>query len=144
MQKRTHLLFAVLLFLMLNNILEFPIYLSIFVIVGALIPDIDLFPRKYHRKICHNIWFLLICLMMGYQFLEFNQTILIVFSIGFISHLISDSITPMGIMFLWPIKKPKIKGPIRTGSILEYIIALFILLGIFSIMGFVKISFALI
>lgn len=139
MQKRTHLLFAVLLFLILNKVLNFPLYVSVFALAGALLPDVDLFPRKYHRKIAHNIWFLGICLAIGFVFFDFNRMIAFALSIGYFSHLLSDSLTPMGIMPFWPFKKPKFSGPIRTGGIMEYAVALFILLGIFSLIGIIKI-----
>jgi len=134
MRKYTHLIFAFLLFLLLNIILKYSIYLALFALVGALIPDLDLKFGKLHRKLFHNIWFLGFLIFLGLHFKIINQTIAIIISIGFISHLIIDSFTPSGIMFLWPIKQPKIKGPVKTGSLNEYsvVIILLLIIGIIS------------
>lgn len=62
----------------------------------------------------------MIALSIGFYFSLIDKTVAIIFSIGFVSHLIADSMTHKGIMPLWPIEKPKFKGPIKTGSIWEY------------------------
>jgi len=140
MQKKTHLIFALLFFLILNKIFHFPLYTSVFAIIGTIIPDIDLRPRKYHRKICHNLFFLGLLLIIGYNFFGFSNTVAIVFSMGFVSHLISDSFTPMGIMPLWPLKKPKFNGKVSTGSIEEYLISIGMLFVILVLLGIVNIA----
>lgn len=118
MKKLTHLIFAFLLFSLFNFILNFQIYFSVFAFIGALFPDLDL--GFYHRKLFHNLWILMIALSIGFYFSLIDKTVAIIFSIGFVSHLIADSMTHKGIMPLWPIEKPKFKGPIKTGSIWEY------------------------
>jgi len=105
--------------------------MSIFAFVGVLLPDLDIKFRKYHRKLCHNIWFLVIILFIGFSFNLLNKTSAIVVSIGFFSHLIGDALTHRGIMPLWPIKKPKFNGPIKTGGFGEYLIILILLLMIY-------------
>jgi len=122
MQKTTHLIFAFLLFVVFGFILNFPLELAIVALIGTLIPDIDIKPRKWHRKVCHNLWFLMIILFIGFYYFSISRTIAIVFSIGFISHLIADSLTHSGIMPFWPIKKPRFRGPIRTGGTGEYLL----------------------
>lgn len=137
MQKHTHLIFALLLFLMLNFILHFPIYLSLFAFLGAMLPDLDIKIRKLHRKIFHNIWFLAIVLFILFQLRYIDKAVAIAFSIGFISHLIADSMTHMGIMPLWPIEKPKFNGPFRTGSLGEYALLLVMIAAVFFIAGWI-------
>ena len=120
MQKYTHLIFAFLLFILFNFIFHFPIYLSLFAFLGAMLPDLDIKIKKMHRKIFHNIWFLLITLTLLFKLGLIDRTIAIIFSIGFISHLIADSLTHTGIMPFWPIEKPRFSGPFRTGSLGEF------------------------
>ena len=130
MQKITHLIFAFFVLILFGLVLNFPIYLSFFAFVGVLIPDIDTKFRKFHRKLFHNIWFLIIALFVLFN-LGLERTAAIVFSIGFLSHLIGDSLTHRGIMPLWPIESPKFNGPVKTGGFGEYLIILVLLLMIY-------------
>lgn len=133
MQKYTHLVFALLLFLLLNQVFHFPMYLALFAFMGAMLPDMDLKVKKLHRKIFHNIWFLMIVLFVLFELAFIDQRVAIVFSIGFISHLIADSLTHMGIMPLWPIKKPHFNGPFKTGKMGEYLLLTIMILIIFFV-----------
>ena len=134
MEKMTHLILAFLVLLLFGFVLNFSIYMAIFAFVGVLIPDLDIKTRRYHRKLFHNIWVLIIFLFLGFTSgIFFNREIGIIFSIGFISHLIGDSLTHNGIMPLWPIKKPNFNGPIKTGGLGEYLIVLVLLLLIYLI-----------
>ena len=126
----THLILAFLVLLLFGFVLSFPIYMAFFAFLGVLLPDLDVRPRKLHRKLFHNIWFLIIVLFIAYN-LGIDKNTAIILSIGFISHLIGDSLTHKGIMPLWPIKKPKFNGPIKTGGFGEYLIVLVLLLLIY-------------
>jgi membrane-bound metal-dependent hydrolase YbcI (DUF457 family) len=106
--------------------------MAFFAFIGVLLPDLDVRPRKLHRKLFHNVWFLIIVLFVAYN-LGIDKNTAIILSIGFISHLIGDSLTHKGIMPLWPIKKPKFNGPIKTGGFGEYLIVLVLLLLIYWI-----------
>ena len=130
MQRMTHLIMAFLTLLLFGFVLTFPIYMAFFAFVGVLLPDLDIKPRKYHRKLCHNIWFLMIVLFIAYN-LGVDRTCAIIISIGFFSHLISDALTHKGITPLWPIKKLKFNGPIKTGGFGEYLLVLVLLLLIY-------------
>lgn len=132
MQKVTHIIFAFFVLILFGLVLNFPIYMSLFAFVGVLIPDIDTKSRRFHRKLFHNIWFLIIALFAVFN-LGFDRTVAIVFSIGFLSHLIGDSLTHRGITPLWPIEKPKFNGPVKTGGFGEYLIILILLLLIYWI-----------
>lgn len=134
MEKMTHIILAFLILLLFGFILNFPIYMAAFAFVGTLIPDLDIRLRKYHRKLFHNIWMLTILLFIGFiSGIFFSREVGIIFSIGFISHLIGDSLTHNGIMPLWPIKKPKFNGPIKTGGLEEYLIVIVLLLMIYLV-----------
>ena len=137
MQKYTHLLFALLFFLLLNQYFHFPLYLAVFAFIGAAIPDLDLKIRKMHRKIFHNLWFLVIVIFVLLEAAVFDQKVAIVFSLGFISHLVADSLTHMGIMPLWPIKIPKFNGPFRTGGLGEFGILIGLIIVVFIVAGFI-------
>jgi inner membrane protein len=115
-------------------VLNFPIYMAFFAFIGALIPDLDIKTRKYHRKLFHNIWMLIILLFIGLSTgIFFSREAGIVFSIGFLSHLVGDSLTHNGIMPLWPVKKPKFNGPVKTGGLGEYLIVIVLLLMIYLV-----------
>jgi inner membrane protein len=131
MQKWTHLVFAALLFSVFNFVLHMPLYFSIFAFIGAVIPDLDI--GFMHRKLLHNLWALGIMLLAGLKFGLMDNTVAIAFGLGFISHLVADSLTHMGVMPLWPITKPKIHGPVKTGGMGEFIVLAALLFILFNI-----------
>jgi inner membrane protein len=133
MEKMTHIIMAFLVLLIFGFVLNFPLYMAVYAFIGVLIPDIDTKTKKYHRKLLHNLWILIIILFVGLSAGLFDRGAAIIFSIGFVSHLIGDSITHQGIMPLWPIKKPKFNGPISTGSIGEYLVVVILLIMIYWI-----------
>ena len=67
-----------------------------------------------------------------------DRSTAIAFSIGFVSHLIADAMTPMGIKPLWPLGLPHIKGPVKTGSLMEWVIAIVLLIAIGCVTGIVQ------
>ncbi len=131
MQKWTHLVFAALLFVIFNFALHMPLYLSVFAFIGAMIPDLDI--GFMHRKLLHNVWALLIMLVAGLKFGLIDNTVAIAFSLGFVSHLAADALTHMGVMPFWPITKPKIHGPIKTGGLGEFVLLAALLFVIYNI-----------
>ena len=143
MKKRTHLIFAILLFLLLNGIFSFPLAFAVFAAAGALAPDIDLFSMVLHRKLLHNLWALAIFVFVGMSISLFDKSAAIAFSIGFVSHLIADAMTPMGIKPLWPMGLPHIKGPIKTGSLGEWVIVILLLFAVGYVAGIVQIRLPL-
>ena len=132
MEKMTHLIMAFLVLILFGFILTFPIYMAFFAFAGVLLPDLDLKTRRFHRKLCHNIWFLILVLFVAYN-LGLDRTTAIIISIGFLSHIIADALTHRGVAPLWPIKKPKFNGPIKTGGLGEYLIVLVLLLLIYLV-----------
>lgn len=138
----THLVFSFLIGLFLidyisvsNKILYF-----VFLILFSSVPDIDksnskigkkfgLFSKLIyfifgHRKFFHSFLFI----VAFYLILSiFSNLISIVFLIATISHLILDALTPEGIVPFYPLSY-RFKGVIRTGSFVEKIIFLVIII----------------
>jgi inner membrane protein len=131
MQKWTHLVFAILLFAAFNFILHAPLYFSVFVLIGALIPDLDV--GFLHRKLLHNVWALGLMILIGLKFGLMDYGVATVFGLGYLSHLAADALTHMGVMPFWPISKPKIHGPIRTGGLGELALLVVLLFVLFNI-----------
>ncbi|MEM7813414.1 MAG: metal-dependent hydrolase [Candidatus Aenigmatarchaeota archaeon] len=135
--RKTHLLFAVLLFLLLQQALRLPAALALFALAGALAPDLDL--RFMHRKLLHNMWALLIFAWAGISSGLLFMPQAVAFAIGWVSHLVADSLTHTGVMPLWPIPAPRFKGAIRTGGAGELALMLGLLVAIGVALGIVKV-----
>lgn len=121
MERKTHLaagfLISLILYKYLSNNLVIPI-----ILVASVFPDIDwfldkvvfkdksivktiwvkIFKRGMHRTILHNLWVLIIISFIMIYYLGLSILLTLVFSIGFLSHLILDSLTVSGIYWLWP------------------------------------------
>jgi len=138
MMFKTHLafgfltaLFAVQYLHPFNQIL----FLAI-ILFSSIFPDID-HPKsklgKYipfnsilfeHRGFFHSFLVLPLISLLLVLFSKVGYAIPII--IGYSSHLVSDAVTKEGIMVLHPLSKYKIKGFIKTGKSLEYVLFIFI------------------
>jgi|TARA_Y100000310_G_scaffold324156_1_gene385662 inner membrane protein len=147
---KTHLAFGVLIGLIVLNIFTFEnkILFSIFLIIGAILPDIDIMTSKVgskfrplswflgmlfgHRGLIHTIYvpilvFILLTLF-GYSLLGYG------FLIGYLSHLIIDALNIKGVSFFKPLIKLHIRGFIKSGGILEYLLlSIIVILIIFMV-----------
>lgn len=147
---KTHL--AVTLFFVLI-LLPFVSYKIIFIGISLLatyIPDIDIKNSKIGRKIIfrplqffakhrgafHSFSFLF---LITFILLMIIPRIALGFFVGYVSHLLADSLTISGIIPFPPWKK-KISGNLRTGSSAEKI--LFFILLIADVLLIVKYIFA--
>lgn len=99
MQDVTHLLFA----LALAYVLDLPV---VYAMIGGLLPDVDLLIAAWlpitHRGIMHTPLF------MGFSaaslYLASNRrAVAAALGIGMLSHLYLDSLTPLGIKWLYPV-----------------------------------------
>lgn len=120
MKKTTHLLaggliFACFLKLDTSNAPYF--WASL---LGAYSPDIDALPffMSYHRKLCHNIVFLSLSLLTLYA-LFMPTVVLQLFFLGFVSHILLDSLTVTGINIVRPFGEMTIRGPFHTGDMFD-------------------------
>lgn len=122
MTRTSHICLGLFLFAISYKLLGFNPYVAPLVVVGSIFPDLDFKKsvRSLHRKLLHNIWVLiLICYCLSYYIgIEYAEA----FALGFLSHLLADAMTPMGIYPLYPIERPhiKIRTGIKTGSKAEY------------------------
>ncbi len=139
---RTHLAFGVLVFFLLNLILEIPnrTLFFVFVLFGALIVDIDmkksragnhwyLRPFQFftkHRGVIHSIFFgLMVSLLISW----INYWAGFGFFVGYLSHLFLDILTKSGVAVFWPLSKKKFNLGIKSGGIIEEVIFVLLLLG---------------
>ena len=145
MRYYTHLAFSFLVGVLLIKYLSISNQiLFILLFMGfSLLPDIDKVQSKIsskiklvsfvirfflgHRGLMHSIWIPLLFYLLLFMF---SFDIAIAISFGYLSHLILDGLTPSGVKLFWPLKK-KLKGFIRTGSLVEYL--LFVLLLILDV-----------
>jgi inner membrane protein len=150
---KTHLVFGVFVFFILNYILLVPnkILFFIFVVAGAIIVDIDVknsrvgrrwFLRPFqffikHRGMVHSLFFgLLVSVLIA----SLSEWAGFAFFAGYMSHMLLDFMTCSGVMFFWPWKK-KFGLGIKSGSAFEEIFFVLILVGNFwfvfkMVMGF--------
>ncbi|MGB9630805.1 MAG: metal-dependent hydrolase [Candidatus Methanodesulfokora sp.] len=125
MSKKTHLAFALFLssYLLRSNP-QLLIFVPI-VFVSAMLPDLDLALRSIpfieHRKTFHNIWFM-IAVMIIFWSLTHDALLTRLFSIGIVSHFLMDSLTKQGVMWLYPLSNWRIRGPLRTGGLVDSLI----------------------
>lgn len=138
MMYKTHLIFGLLIgifSLKFLNIENEWLFLS-FCTIAALFPDLDhnesYLGRRIkwlssfimnvfgHRGFFHSIFpvFILFFIFYYLGYTEIGYAL----GIGYLSHLLIDSITLEGINFLHPFSKLRISGFVRTGGFLEIII----------------------
>ena len=141
---RTHLAFSLLIALLIITFfnIQDKIYFMIILVLASSFPDIDSDKSKIgrrfpifsklinlffgHRGIFHSIFPPLILLFTFWYFDLFYIGLAIF--IGYLTHLIADSITLEGINFLYPFSSFRIKGLIRTGSLVESLLFLMLII----------------
>ena len=99
MTKKTHLCVGIALTLPIVYTFFNPI--SFVGILGSIAPDWDLKLGIKHRTITHSLLSLIISTSIIYIF---SSSIAIVFALNYLLHLILDSLTKMGVPFLYPFK----------------------------------------
>jgi inner membrane protein len=138
----THLSFALFLGLMIFRYTDLPVNLAVFLILlllGSLAPDIDSPTSFMGRKTKPVSWFFkhrgpihsFLAMMVFTAILLLitpNFYYALAFVLGYLSHLLMDSVTPTGIPFFWPSKK-RMRGKIRTAGLIDVLI-LFVLIAI--------------
>ena len=117
--------------------------LFVFLLVGALLPDIDCPYSKISRKIPvipkilslfarHRGIFHSVFLALGFAAIVwmFKPVYGIALFAGYFSHLLIDGFTKQGVNLLHPISQLRIAGPIKTGKIWELVLFVVIIAGI--------------
>ncbi len=149
MKGITHILFAVLIgivYISYFNIEQGLLFLG-FIILGALLPDIDtsnsIISNKTkpfswlvtgvarHRGLFHTIYIPIGFYVLAWLFPRF-EIVFIALLFGYLSHLFIDALTPQGIQLFYPFKT-RLKGFIKTGSILEFLVDIVIVFCIFKL-----------
>jgi len=136
MRYYTHLAFSFLVGLLLINYLSIQnqILFIILFMLSSLLPDIDEVKSKIsekikplaflinffigHRGLMHSIWIPILLYLLLFLI---KIDIAIAVSFGYLSHLLLDCFTISGLRLLWPLKK-RLKGFIKTGSWIEYLV----------------------
>ena len=140
---KTHVAFGILLGVVTYTVFAptQPFLFMALVLLGSMLPDID-HPNSVigkrvkivsflfeHRGFFHSLFALVLFGSIGV--LAFPGTgAALGIALGYFSHLLIDSITKEGIMTFHPLMHWRIRGIVRTGHSLEYIVMLLILLGI--------------
>lgn len=137
MLVRTHILFALLCAVVYLKWFPRPntLIFVMIVLAATLLPDLDekqstlgrrLKPVSWtlqfflgHRGIWHSLWIPLILYLILLVYMK-NYAMAVV--VGYVAHLIADSLTKEGINFLYPLQF-HVRGFIRTGSVLEQVFA---------------------
>ena len=140
----THLIGSIFFLLLLKKIgimyfgsQTYLIITLVFTLIGSLLPDIDeeksLIGKKLkigkfikHRGILHGIIPLIIFTIFILLTNGLAKKIFSGLMIGYSSHILLDGLTPMGV----DLSFIKIRGVIKTGSIIEYILLGFLCIAI--------------
>ena len=149
MRYYTHLAFAFLIGILLIKYLSIQnqILFIILFMLFSLLPDIDQVKSKIsekvkplawlinffigHRGLMHSIWTPIILYLLLFLI---RIDIAIAVSFGYLSHLLLDCFTISGVRLLWPWKK-RLKGFIKTGSWIEYLVFIaFLILDVYFLL----------
>ena len=136
---KTHLAFSILVALLILIFFDIPnkIIFIFLIAVSSSFPDIDSDKSKIgrklpliskiinlifgHRKFFHSVFIPLILFLALYTI---GFYISLAIFIGYLTHLLGDSITNEGIMPFYPLSKFNISGLLKTNSILEFLLFL--------------------
>lgn len=136
MMLLTHAIFSLLCSLLATELLgiENKLLFIVIAVATAMVVDIDNIRSSIgqklepyaralnflfkHRGLLHSIWPPLLLFLL---LININKIMAIAVVVGYLSHLILDSLTIEGISLFWPIKY-KIKGFVRVGGITEQVI----------------------
>jgi membrane-bound metal-dependent hydrolase YbcI (DUF457 family) len=134
MMGHTHMVFGFLVGLVMLPVFSpaSPILFVTLTTIAALFPDVDHEGSKInkyipvtrwasrffkHRGFFHSVWPAII--IYALFFLAGWREIGLAITVGYMSHLVSDSITKMGINFLHPFSTLRVQGFLTTGGVWE-------------------------
>lgn len=168
MQKKTHLAFG-LFFFSVFYLLGLPFEYSFLIGIVAFLPDIDWLMDKIwfkenslakkiwyrffksnsmHRTFLHNVWAMLFFTLVFVYFSHWSLLVIFATIVGYLSHLLLDSMTVSGVYWLWPYGDERIfgkrklykNGKFVTGSASEKVIFILLIIsgGTFTGLGLYK------
>ena len=144
MMHKTHLAFGILSALVVMPFVSTGNKFIFFFLVlfGSLLPDVDTPNSKMgqkfgiiskffnviagHRTIFHSIFFAIMIPGLAWYF--WSRPYGVALFVGYLSHLIMDSLTKSGINFLHPISTLRVNGFVETGSFTEKVVLAVIVL----------------
>jgi len=145
---KTHIVFSVTLYFLLDYILIIPnrLLFFLFMIIATIFVDIDSYKSKIgnrwylrpiqwitkHRGMIHSIIF---AIFLSVVIASINQWAGVGFFAGYLSHITLDALTRHGVALFWPFTRWKIRFGIKSGGVLEQIIFVLLLLGDIFIVG---------
>ncbi len=148
----THLLLGITFFILLRNFFSGgnEIIFFLLVLLGSILPDIDDGKSKIkkasgilgstisfifkHRGMFHSLIFALgLFFLITFLWNSYYAGGLL---LGYLSHLIGDAVTPMGINLFYPFSRLRLRGPIKVGSPGEWIILVMLTVVIVKILLF--------
>ena len=133
---RTHVLFGVLVWFILDRFVEMPGFVLGFVLLGSVFVDVDSLKSKVGKRLWFVAWFLrhrgflhslVGCLVLSSVVGLFNLWAGFGFFIGYVSHLVLECFTCMGLKVFWPFGF-RVRGFIRSGSWVEDVLFVLVLL----------------
>ena len=136
---RTHIVFALAVWFLLNYFLVMPVWVLGFILLATAFVDIDAWNSKFgnrwffrplqfflkHRGVLHSLVFgLLLSLILGSVSLWGGFG----FFVGYVSHLFLDCWTRSGVVLFWPFRY-RVRGFVKSGGIVEQVVFVLLLLG---------------
>ena len=148
---KTHIVFSLAVYFLLSYYIAMPWYVLIFVLLATAFVDIDIKNSKAgnrwylrpfqfftkHRGLLHS---LIVGLLLSLIIASISQWAGFGFFVGYISHLFLDCLTKSGVKLFWPLPW-KVKGFVKSGSIVEQVIFVLLLLGDIFIVGKIALSY---
>ena len=147
----THASVGLFIGLLILKLASLPVNETVFLVLlvlGSIFPDIDntksVLGRRIkplsmlfkHRGFFHSILPAVIIGIIIFLITS-NSYYTAAYIVGFLSHLLIDSLTPGGINFFWP-SKLKLKGKLVTGSVFDWaLLVIFIILDFLLIVNVV-------
>jgi len=142
---RTHIVFSLAVWLLLSYYVVMPFYVLIFVLLATAFVDVDIKNSKAgnrwylrpfqwltrHRGVMHSLVVgLLLSLILGSVSLWAGFG----FFVGYVSHLFLDCFTKSGVRLFWPLGF-KVNGFVKSGSWIEDVLFVLLLIGDVFIVG---------
>lgn len=132
-------MFSLGVYFLLGYFVEMPWFVLVFVLLATVFVDVDVGKSRFgnhwyfrplqffvkHRGILHSLFFgLLLSLILGGVSLWAGFG----FFVGYVSHLFLDCLTKSGVGLFWPFGW-KVKGFVKSGSWVEDVVFVLLLLG---------------
>ena len=129
MRGYTHLAAGLALYLALVKLgpLSWSLWGALAIAFGSIVPDVD-HPRSLssralmhvplsHRGFMHS---LTACAIQAALIAYLDWGLAALYVVGYVAHLALDSLTPMGVAWLAPLSRRRVRGPLKTGGLADH------------------------